>query len=50
MGRPDTKQELEAKLARRAALVEEFRKCETAALIRDMEAELRQQIRDLEVQ
>jgi hypothetical protein len=43
-------QELEAKLARCAALAEEFRNGETADMIRDMEAELRQQIRDLEVQ
>ena len=48
MGQPETKQELEAKLARCRALAEEFRSGETAELIRDLEEELRHQMRDLD--
>jgi hypothetical protein len=50
MGRSDTKQEIEAKLARCRELAEEFRDGPTAEMIRDMEVELRQQVRDLEGQ
>ena len=50
MGQPETKQALEAKLARCRALAEEFRNGETADMLRDMEGELRQQIRELDGQ
>ena len=44
----DTKQQLESKLARWRELAEEFRNGPTAEMIRDMEDELREQIRALE--
>jgi hypothetical protein len=44
----DTKQQLERKLARWRELAEEFRNGPTAEMIRDMEDELREQIRALE--
>jgi hypothetical protein len=47
MGPPETKQELEAKLARCRELAEEFRNGPTAEMIRDMEDELREQMRAL---
>jgi hypothetical protein len=48
MDRKREKQELEEKIARCRALAEEFRNGETAAMIRDLEEELRQQIHDLD--
>jgi hypothetical protein len=47
---PPTKLELEAKLARCRELVREFPDGSIAAMIRDLEDELRQQIRKLESQ
>ena len=48
MDATDTKQQLEHKLARCRELAEEFRNGPTAEMIRDMEVELREQIRALE--
>jgi hypothetical protein len=48
MDATDTKQQLEHKLARCRELAEEFRNGPTAEMIRDMEDELREQIRALE--
>lgn len=48
MDRNREKEALEHKLARCRELAEEFRQGETSDMIRDMEAELRQQMRDLE--
>jgi hypothetical protein len=43
-----TKQELEQKLARCQELAREFPRGETAEMIRDLEAELREQLRVIE--
>jgi hypothetical protein len=48
MDRDREKQAIESKLARCRELAEEFRDSPAAQMIRDMEAELRRQIRDLE--
>jgi hypothetical protein len=48
MDREQEKGTLEEKLERCRTLAEEFRDGATAEMIREMEAELRQQIRDLE--
>jgi hypothetical protein len=48
MDRDREKAALEAKLARCRELAAEFRDNPTAQTIREMEAEIRQQIRDLE--
>ena len=48
MDRDREKQAIESKLARCRELAEEFRDGPAAQMIRDMEAELRRQIRDLE--
>jgi len=50
MDREQEKGALEEKLERCHTLAEEFRDGATAEMIREMEAELRQQIRDLEKQ
>jgi hypothetical protein len=50
MDRNQKKQAIEAKLARCRELAEEFREGPTAKMIRDLEDELRQQLRDLEDQ
>jgi len=44
-----SKQELERKLARCLELAKEFPRGETAEMIRDLEAELREQLRAIEV-
>jgi hypothetical protein len=46
--RPQEKQALKAKLARCCELAKEFPHGSTAQMIRDMEEEFRQQIRELE--
>jgi adenine-specific DNA methylase len=48
MDRNREKQALEQKLVRCRKLAEEFRHGETARMVREMEEELRQQIRELE--
>lgn len=48
MDRDREKQAVEAKLAKCRELAQEFRDGPIAQMIRDMEAELRQQVRDLE--
>jgi hypothetical protein len=50
MDRNQEKEALEHKLARCRELAEEFRNGETADMIRDMEEELRQQLRELDGQ
>jgi hypothetical protein len=50
MDRTQEKQEIETKLARCRELAKEFPDGPTAQMIRDMEEEFRQQIRNLEQQ
>ena len=50
MNRTREKQEIEAKLAKCGELAKEFPHGATAQMIREMEEELRQQIRELEKQ
>ena len=50
MDRDREKQAIEAKLAKCLELEQEFREGSTAQMLRDLEEELRQQIRELERQ